>query len=116
MEMKTKDFKKSHGDLYGFNYCFEEKVPSDTTVILKLPLVTANKRSVSDIGWMVGCETDSDADLISVSGTLSSNPLGSDAMWQELIPGEDVNKTLSGIKVSNGSTRECSVCIRVILC
>jgi hypothetical protein len=111
-----KQFQKSHGDGYGFNYCYEGKVESNAEVVLALPLVTANKRSVNDIGWMVGCSDDTDADLIVVSGTLSSDPFSEDAMWQQLIAGEDINKTLSGIKVRNASEKECTVCIRVILC
>lgn len=109
------EFKKSHGDLYGFNYCFEGEIPSGEVVILKVPLVTANKRSVNDIGWMVECGVDEDAASVFVSGTLSS-VVDENSIWQELIPGEDVNKTLSGIKITNGGTGSCRAVVRVILC
>lgn len=114
MEYKIKDFKKSHGDLYGFNFCYEDEIPAETSVMLKVPLVTANKRSVNDIGWMVEC-ADDDADSVFVRGTLSSN-VDENAIWQNLIPGEDVNKTISGIMITNNGRNPCNAVIRVILC
>lgn len=109
-------FENFRADLHGFNYYYEKEVPADTTIILKVPVVSANKRSVSDIGWMVECDNDADTENVVVSGTLSSDPCGDTAMWQELMPGEDANKTLSGIKISNKSANPCRVCVRVILC
>ena len=109
------EFKKSHGDLYGFNHCFEGNIPAGETVILRVPPVTANKRGVNDIGWMVECASDADAEFVSVSGTLSST-VNEGSIWQELIPGEDVNKTLSGIKITNGGVGACRAVVRVILC
>ena len=114
MEYTIKDFKKSHGDMYGFNYCYEDEIPAATSVMLKVPLVTANKRSVNDIGWMVEC-TDDDADSVFVKGTLSSN-VNEDSIWQDLVPGEDVNKTISGIMITNNGGSSCKAVVRVILC
>ena len=114
MEYKIKQFSKSHGDMYGFNYCYEDEIPAGTSVILKLPLVTANKRSVNDIGWMVQCGDD-DADSVFVKVTLSSN-VNEDSIWQDLIPGEDINKTISGIMITNNGSKPCKAVIRVILC
>ena len=114
MEYKIKDFKKSHGDLYGFNFCYEDEIPADTSVMLKVPPVTANKRSVNDIGWMVQCD-DADANSVFVKGTLSSN-VNEDSIWQDLIPGEDVNKTISGIMITNNGSSPCKAVIRAILC
>ena len=114
--MNKAHFEKFRADLHGFNYYYEDEVAAGTEVILSIPPVTANKRSVNDIGWMVECDNDADVDAVSVFGTLSSKPESETAIWQELTPGEDVNKTLSGMKVSNGSASPCKVCIRVILC
>ena len=111
----TPKFKKFKPDLHGFNYYYEGTVEGGDTVILEIPAVTANKRSVNDIGWMYWCENDTDADKIVVSGTLSERPDTTD-MWQKLVAGEDANKTMSGIKIENNSANPCKVCVRVILC
>lgn len=121
-------FKKDDNGLYGFSYVYEEVLPINTEVVLKMPAVSANKRSVNDIGWMIGCAEDECVNNIFVSGTLSSNPNSENAMWQQLVAGEDVNKTLSGIKIENknegnlvdekGNPKDetCRVVIRVIMC
>lgn len=116
-------FKKDDNGHYGFSYVYEKVLPAYSEVILKMPTVTANKRSVNDIGWMIGCNTDECINNIVVSGTLSSNPESENAMWQILSAGEDVNKTLSGIKIENNNRGElegvdetCRVVVRVIMC
>lgn len=131
-KIRVGEFRNSRGDHYGFNYYFETVLNPKEGVIVPLPQVTPNKRSVNDIGWMV---TSSKAKIY---GTLSPKPeanLGKDALWQEIIPGDDVNKVISGMKVffdpdaidedetepdetNEGETSDktCTVIIRVIMC
>ena len=47
------EFKKSPN---GFNYSYERLIPANTTVILKMPTVSANKRGINDIGWQADGE------------------------------------------------------------
>ena len=91
-----------------FNYVYEKSLEEGEIVILAMPAVSPNKRSVNDIGW----QTDGDATLY---GTLSSSPENESALWQELKDGDEVNKTVSAIKIVNGGTA-CNVAIRVIMC
>ena len=113
MEISTGRFKNSRGDHYGFNYYFEAELEPNTGVVVAIPEVTPNKRSVNDIGWMI---TNQNAKIY---GTLSPNPENDveKALWQEVYPNNDINKVVSGIMVKNFDTsRSCRVLIRVIMC
>lgn len=105
--------RNSRGDHYGFNYYFEKELAAGEGVIIPLPEVTPNKRSVNDIGWMC------DSDNVDVYGTLSQNPEendGANALWQVLSSAEDVNKVCSALKFENRGDTAAKVLLRVIMC
>lgn len=90
-----------------FNFVFERELKDGETVIVKMPKVSPNKRGVNDIGWQ------SNGD-ITIYGTLSSKPESNEALWQKIVGYDDVNKTVSAIRiVNNGSA--CRVIIRALL-
>lgn len=91
-----------------FNFVFEKDLKANETVIVKMPVVSANKRGINDIGWL------SDGD-VTLYGTLSRNPKSEKALWQEIEEGSEINKTVSAIKVVNNGATSCTVVIRVIL-
>lgn len=92
----------------GFNFVYEKELAANETVIVDMPTVSPNKRGVNDIGW----QTDGD---VTIYGTLSSKPESDTALWQEIKESDEVNKTVSAIKVVN-SGAACKVAIRVIMC
>lgn len=91
----------------GFCYVFEKKLAENETVIVKMPPVSPNKRGINDIGWQ------SDGS-VTLYGTLSQNPEKEEAIWQKIEPFDEVNKTISAIKISNNGG-ECTVIIRALL-
>lgn len=91
----------------GFNFVFEKELKANETVIVKMPTISANKRGINDIGWQ------SDGD-VTLYGTLSSNPKSEKALWQSIGEGEDINRTVSALKVVNGGTAS-NIVIRAIL-
>ena len=91
----------------GFNFVFEKRLAADETVIVKMPSVSPNKKGINDIGWQ------SDGD-VTLYGTLSSNVTSDAALWQEIKESDEVNKTISAIKIVNGSSA-CNIVVRVIL-
>lgn len=93
----------------GFNFVYEKELEAGETVILDMPVVSANKRGINDIGW----QTDSD-DVI-LFGTLSSNPESDAALWQLIERDYEVNKTLSAIKIYNSGEMKSRIVIRAIL-
>ena len=93
----------------GFNFVYEKELEAGETVILDMPVVSANKRGINDIGW----QTDSD-DVI-LFGTLSSNPESDTALWQLIERDYEVNKTLSAIKIYNSGEMKSRIVIRAIL-
>lgn len=92
----------------GFNYVFERTIPAHTEIIIKMPVVTANKRGINDIAWQT------DKDDVKLYGTLSANPGGNYAMWDLIEPNSEINKAVSGLKVVTGAS-ESRVVIRAIL-
>lgn len=92
----------------GFNYVYEKELAANETVILKMPPVSPNKRGVNDIGW----QTDGD---VTIYGTLSRSPENDAALWQEIKSFDEVNKTVSAIKVVNNNAA-CRIVIRVLMC
>lgn len=101
--MKIYDFKKGQN---GFNYFFEKSIDPKTTILLKIPPVSSNKRGINDIGF--ACE-----EGITLSATISSRPEG--AIWQEIQDYDEINKTTSYIKIENTSDKAQKVNIRVIM-
>ena len=90
----------------GYSYIFEAELDANEEVIVKIPDVSPNKKSISDIGW----QTDGD---VSLYGTLSSDPDDEFAIWQEIGSGEEINKTVSALMAVCGE-ENASVAIRVI--
>lgn len=98
-------FKKMGNN--GFNFVYEKELLPNEVRIVKMPPVSANKRGINDIGWQ------SDGD-VTLYGTLSGNPSGDNALWQKIEPYDDVNKTVSAIKIQNNGGK-CRIIIRAIL-
>lgn len=92
----------------GFNFIYEKSLKANETVILSMPPVSPNKRGINDIGWQT-------EGSVTIYGTLSSNPESVDALWQEIKENDEVNKTVSALKIVNGDTA-CKIAIRAILC
>lgn len=90
-----------------FNFVFEKDLTANETIIVKMPMVSANKRGINDIGWL------SDGD-VTLYGTLARNPKSEKALWQEIRVNDEINKVTSAIKiVNNGGT--CRIEMRAIL-
>lgn len=114
--------RNSRGDHFGFNYYYGGKVGGKVTedgvtaqkgVMVLIPEVTPNKRSVNDIGWMVNSQD------VKVFGTISQNPEendGENAFWQELSATEDVNKVCTALMFMNEGVSEADIAVRVIMC
>ena len=92
----------------GFNYVFEKTLSGNKTILLKMPPISANKRGINDIGF---CAENG----VSLYSTISSEPDDDTAIWQEIQPFDEVNKTTSFIKIVNTSAENKRVNIRVIL-
>ena len=90
----------------GFNFVFEKELSANEEVIVKIPDVSPNKKSISDIGW----QTDGD---ITLYGTLSQDPEADSAIWQEIGEGEEINKTVFALKAVCGGN-SANIVIRVI--
>lgn len=91
-----------------FNFVFEKELEANSEIIVEMPIVSPNKRGINDIGWQT------DGDNVTLFGTLSGNPEGEAALWQEIKANEEVNKTVSAIKIVNGGDA-CRIAIRAIL-
>lgn len=104
---KTIRMEKFNNVSHGFNYVFEKELEPNEVVILKMPPISANKRSVNDIGWM--CD-----ESVKIYATLSADPENTN-MWQEVRQFDDVNKTVSALKIENGNSYS-TVIVKAILC
>ena len=104
--MKIYDFKKGQN---GFNYVFEKSIDPMTTILLKIPPVSSNKRGINDIGFI----TDNN---ITLYATISATPdIDDNEIWQEINSYDEINKTTSYIKIVNDSESDGRVIIRAIL-
>lgn len=101
------EFKKAINS-QGFNYVYERVLAPKEERIVKMPPISANKRGINDIGWQ------SDG-KVTLYGTLSSRPESDKALWQEIQECDDINKTVTAIKIVNGGSA-CNIVIRAILC
>lgn len=101
-----KNFKKTAN---AFNYIFEYEFTKtgDEEIIVKMPVVSANKRGFNDVGW----QTDGD---ITLYGTLSSKPKDTNALWQKIRENEEINKTVSAIKIVK-TGEPCRFVMRALL-
>lgn len=92
----------------GFNYVFEhtfaEEGPLD--IVLEMPSVSPNKRSVADIAWQ------SEGGVL-LYATIASKPDSVNAMWQQINPGEAINGAVTALKISGDVGGK--IIIRVIM-
>lgn len=90
-----------------FDFVFAKDLMAGETIIVKLPIVSANKRGVNDIGWL------SDGN-VTLYGTLAENPKNPNALCQEIRTNDEVNKVTSAIVVKNNGDA-CRIEMRAIL-
>lgn len=98
-------FKKENN---AFSFVYDKKIPAKQTVYLKMPAVTPNKRGVNDIGFAY-------EEGITLYATLAADPLDDNAIWQEIMPFDEINKTVSYIKIKNDASGAARVNIRALL-
>ena len=91
----------------GFNYVYEKTLTPNQMIILKMPVVTSNKRGFNDIGWQAKGNVD-------LYGTLAISPEREDTIWQKIEPYDEINKTVSALKIVNGDA-ESKIVIRALL-
>ncbi len=72
-----------------------------------MPAISPNKRGVNDIGWQI------DGDAVFYA-TLSYKPESESAIWTKIEDYDDINKTISYIKIINGNSK-CRVAIKALL-
>ena len=89
-----------------FNFVFERDLKANETVIVKMPVVSANKRGINDIGWVSDCDVSVDGDgnevpSLTLYGTLAKNPRSEKALWQEIRVNDEVNKVTSALAIVN---------------
>lgn len=101
--MKVLEFERTTN---AFNYVFERDLKANETIVVKMPVVSANKRGINDIGWA------SNGD-VTLKATISKNPSSDKAIWQDILENQDINKVTSAIKIINNGTA-CRVEIRAI--
>ncbi len=99
---------KSKSSSYGFSYVLDEIIGAGKTEIVKIPRVSPNKRGINDIGWQA------ERDDVKLYGTLCQNPNKANTLWQEILPRDEINKTVFAIKIVNPGAA-CRVVIRAIL-
>lgn len=104
-KIKVYEFSKVNGT--GFCYVFEKELAKQEKIIVKMPVVSANKRGVNDIGWI------SDG-AVKLSGTFAKDPTKEEALWQPINDRDEVNKTTAAIKIENMGD-ECRIEMRAIL-
>lgn len=92
-----------------FDYSAEIELSAGQTDYVEIPRVSINKKGVIDIGWQ--CDDD-----VTLYGTLSEEYDSPEAMWQEMIAGQEANRTLRYIKLVNTADTTAKAYIRVILC
>lgn len=93
---------------HAFCYTYEKEIPAGETRLLKMRRPAPNKRGVNDIGFAY-------EDGITLYATLSEKPESDVAIWQEIQPFDEVNKTTSYIKIKNSGSTPARVNIRVIM-
>lgn len=106
VEMKKENFRNASPT--GFCFIYERELEAGEEILLKMPIVTANKRGVNDVGFAY-------ENGICLYGTLSGNPEGENAIWQQIQPYDEVNKTTSYLKIVNTGEQSARVNVRAIL-
>ena len=103
-----------------FNYVFEKDLEANETVIVKMPVVSANKRGINDIGWLSDCDVGLDAEgnevpLLTMYGMIAKNPRDPNALCQEIRVNDEINKVTSALVIENKGNA-CRIEIRAIFC
>ena len=91
-----------------FMYNYKRTLIPGEVVFLKMPSVSPNARGVNDVGFAY--ETG-----IKLSATLHDKPEDDAAIWQEIQPHDEINKTVSYIKIENTGEKDAKVNIRALL-
>jgi hypothetical protein len=71
-----------------------------------MPVVSANKRGINDIGWISNGN-------ITLYGTLAKDARSEKALWQEIRENDEVNKVTSALKIVNNGDA-CRIEMRAI--
>mgnify|MGYP004652606505 CR=1 FL=1 len=106
MSIAIDDFRNA--TKYGFSFYYERNLDPGETRYLKMPAVSPNKRGINDIGFAYESG-------ISLYATLSEEPFRDNAIWQKINPFDEINKTVSYIKIENTAQSSAKVNIRAIL-
>jgi len=96
-------------DNTGFNYRWSGEIAAGEEVIVRFPVVTANRRGVNDIGWQID-----DAGDATLWATLADMPEQDGVIWQEIRADEGINKTATAVKFVGGAGVS-KVWLRIIL-
>lgn len=104
--IKLYEFKRTTN---AFNFVFEKYLDTDEKIIVKMPVVSANKRGINDIGWISNAESGK----LTLSGTFAENPRSDDALWMVIRENDEINKTTAALKIEN-SGKPCKIEIRAI--
>lgn len=91
----------------GYNYVYEGTINPLATVIFKMPKVSSNRRGINDIGWQADRQ-------VAVFGTISKSP-ETTGLWQEIDDRDDINKTVSAVKITNMEDEICNIAIRILM-
>lgn len=107
-KIKVYEFSRANGT--GFCYVFARTIRpgEDGQIIVKLPVVSANKRGINDIGWMASGD-------VKLSGTFAHDPTKEGVLWQEIKDYDEINKVTSAIKIFNKEKTPISFEMRVIM-
>ena len=90
----------------GFDYRYNKLIPAGETVYIKMPTPSKNRRGINDIGWQ-------SEDGILLYGTVNEEI--NNALWEQIIPGDNVNSTVFIIKAVNTEATDKRLIIRAIL-
>lgn len=101
-------FGEYNKSLNGFCYYYDDSIPLGAEVYLKTPLVSPNKRGVNDIGFAYAGD-------IELFATLSQKHDDENAVWQQIQPYDEINKTVSWIRIKNVGAEPAKVNIKLIM-
>ena len=92
--MKVNNFKR---EAQGFECYFEYELKPYEILYLKMPNISATKRSVNDIGWQSENKVTLYATL---ANNITRNP--EKVLWNKIENEQDINKTVQFLKVVAG--------------
>lgn len=101
-----------------FNFVFEKDLKANETIIVKMPVVSANKRGINDIGWLSDCDVDVNEEgnvipKLNLYGMIAKNPKNPNALCQEIRVNDEVNKVVSALVIVNNGGA-CRIEMRAI--